>query len=156
MGVHVVSTILRVIFNHENQCVSGVFAVRYFFHQQPNSVIVVRNLRFHGIHAIHRFVKETEMIVRQPHQFQIRQVIMGNIFIELSLPFFKTPVIREALIKAAEIWICYLLQVRLGRGGNAYAGGSGITQQRNWRIIAGDVIVMAQVDKKSVIANTQS
>src|SRR6478735_165811 len=91
----------------------------------------------------------------QPYQLEAGQVVMRGIVIELAFPLFKAPVVREALIKAAEIWVCYLLQVRLGRSGHACAAGRRIAQQRNWWIIARNVVVVTQVDKKSVIAHAE-
>ena len=51
MRVDMVRAVLRIIFDHEDQRIAGIGAVRYRLDQQTDGQVVIRLLRFGRIHA---------------------------------------------------------------------------------------------------------
>src|SRR5262249_51395075 len=118
MGIHVVRTVLRVIFYHENQRVVPVMTVRDLVHQQAERIVVVGHLLGKRIDAIDRSAKASEMVVHNTEKLQRWKVTVSNELVKLALPFLKPPEIRKFLVIAAEEGICNALKRRFGRERN--------------------------------------
>src|SRR5262249_3692550 len=102
MRVHVIRSILRVVFDYEDQSIVAIGATRYFVHEQSERIIVVRHLFGKGVHAINRRTEAAEVIVHNSIELQGGQVAMSDKLVKLPLPSLEAPEIGEFLVIATE------------------------------------------------------
>ena len=81
------------------------------------------------------------MVMIDPEQLQFRQVSVSHKVVKLALPLFVAPVIREALVKAAELEVGDLVQGGMRRESHAQLGRGRIMFEwhRRCRVFGGGI-----------------
>ncbi len=105
VGVYVVAAILGVVFDDEDQGVGGIGAVGYRLDDRAYGVVVVGDLEFRSVDAVDGCGEVAEVVVHEAHEGEVGEVAAGYIAIELTLPLGVAEVVREAVVKAAEVGI---------------------------------------------------
>ena len=129
--VHVVWPVLSVVFDHHDQRVVLEAAVGHFLYQQAERVVVVGHLRVRRVHAEFRRAEITEVVVRETHKGQIRQLALRGVLIELAFPLLEQIEVGIVLVVAAEEQVGVVAQTSLGRHGLLHTvrkrrGGHGV------------------------------
>src|SRR5215472_3437100 len=101
MGIHVVRTILGVIFHYENERVVSVRAVGDFVHKQAQRIVVVRHLLGKGIHAVDSGTEAAKMFMHNAEKLKRGKVAVDDKLIKLPLPFLEAPEIWKFLVISA-------------------------------------------------------
>ena len=121
-----VRSVLRVVFDNDDQRVLGVGALSDSLHQKADSVVVISLLDFRSIDATQRRAKASGVIVAQTaDHLERRQIAVGHELLELAVPLVEAPYIRVVLIVSAEVRIIgsVLIEKLIGRRGLNDAGG---------------------------------
>ena len=71
-------------------------APRQLLDEPPERPVVVGHLRVGRVHAVHRLREDAEVIVREAHDRERRQLPRRHEPVELALPLLVTPVVGEA------------------------------------------------------------
>src|SRR5215469_783025 len=150
MGVDVVGSVLRIVLDGEDECRFRVRAVRYLVDDEPDRVIVVSYLQFRRVDAEYRLREHPGVVVHQPEQGEIGQLVVLDERIEFTRPLDIAEEIRKLVVKAPEVRIGAVQQRLMRRKGNSGPGPERILQRwditrRDRRKIADGIAVEAVV-----------
>src|SRR5262245_24688537 len=100
-----ITHVLVVIFENEDQGIVLVLARGDLFHEQSYSIVVVRHLRIRRVHTVNSGGETPKVVMRKADELQRRQVAVRYELIEFSLPLLKPPIVGILLVVAAEVGI---------------------------------------------------
>ncbi len=124
-----VRSVLRIVFDNDDQGVLRVGAVSRSLNQQADSVVIVCLLEFRSVDSPQGRAETARVIVAQTtDHLQRGQIAVRNELLELAVPLVEAPKIWVDLIVSAEVRIIEAVfkEKLIGRGGLDDASGERI------------------------------